>query len=1791
MNFTVIPVFELDGIIAIDFSEEFFEKEGGILLDKNAVVTLRNKKHIEKYHSFQASNNATLIIPGTLALLSKLTVPPKLKLLIEEDLSCNSDFVMSEGSILEVSGTLTLLKNCEMKENTKIGIKGEVVVQGATLKMTQSTLHANSMEFSDSNSVIEIGEGCDMTLSEITMGSNSMMSFKGNSKLKIESGEFVLKDDSLLNILTNTLDFSDIKKIVLKDNSRLSVRNTVQGTFKFCSELIADDFSNVLISSSSTFEMNNISIYNDALFTVTDSPQISFNSINLYSKSTLLISESALQLRGNSMVLADTSILKIVNTKTVNKVSTFNFKIELHTSSNLMCQSALPLSFDILISIFDESKLEIVDTNIKTSELLNKFTNSVGINLYNNSTFSLIGNAQMNYSKDVVLHDFSTLLLSSNKQTFQPTFFTHIIQAKDNSFITIPNNSNSVIAAQLIFSEYSKVDIGISSQFTINKPLITIDFTNQTCLLLLTSSSSFTMESACRVYIDSCVEMKHASTFTVKNESVLTVAKGIITRASDYFTSVIIIESTSRLYFNCESYDREYCRLHLSDVVKDVNCYSVSLSRSTVIEAPGRSIEDYPLFSSSNGIFEVDPKSFEKITSCVDIFSSPYGINILIALETFAVVGYDERVYRYCPSTMEMSTEVFCHMNGTQWIEGDEEETEYPYPFTHRHCPLPYDSAYVNHFNVIAEHTYINTLNENLNVNFVRKPVWITHNRTSKSVKHITGNVAGLFYINEFNITTGCPVTEHLNTSAWVQNTLTFNQSCINEKLPDLQVYTSALIIGTFQMRFVTTTDVIVSFHKNTTLAKEINTSKNLTSNIMAMYQHGVNFTRFNTKCAAGYVFYNKTAFVTQLKVLSDVKTVCESDEAFNEVTKTCQNCHILYGNACQKCVSDTCTLCDLKYRLDSTGHCTSIEKCLIYSSSYCVECESGYWADSQCVSCQIGCQKCTKSGCTLCENNSSLILNGNCVPIPNSLIIVPQTIIACERNYYSTTVMCALCTSKYPNCEECNTKSCLKCNLGYVLIGQDGSYSCQDMHCKTIKTPEKCLECSEEYFLNIEGDCVPIIEHCRYYDTTKCIECDSPNYYLVNNKCTTNESETHCYQSTQIGCVECVDGYYSDGSVCNKCNTKCKKCVSTFDTCTSCITGASLIDNKCVTVFSLEGICLQFNQYGFCTACNTTYYVSDGGCLQCTSPCHECLSSGKCTNCISNYYLLDNGKCELISSILHCKTAQTNIGCVICDDGFYLKSKICVKCGEECISCTSESLCLNCSNNKMIENGACVDRMEIKGCTTLVNSYCEKCDFWKMPSEDKTNCKSHVVWWVILLLTIVAVVILIVTILIVIYIAIVIMRHKEQHIRYTKYHIFMLKKAIHQIEYFPLNTESALVMSPKELSFSPEAHQIPVDEDTSLQVIIGNVGNSPQKIQFVTFKRKRKYILKFSPKVVVLRRGEACEFTLTIHPICSLKIRDKIGVVSCALKTGNEKVNEVSVFAETMLSTKLDKDNLKEISVIGEGSFGVVFKGTFNDQIVAIKRIRTETNRDDAFEEFEKEVSMLDKFRCEYIVHFYGACFLPNYLCLVTELAEFGSIQDVKDKMPIDIYPLHLKTKLMVDAAKGVEYLHINGIFHRDIKPANILVTSLAEGQKVNAKLTDFGSSRNVNCLKQNSTFTKGIGTPLYMAPEVLITGKYGFESDTYSFGMSLYEVIGWCSAFSECRYVWNIASKTSNGERPAFSPNHKLFEDVIASCWRHEIKQRISMSEVVQKLEIIYENLNQNTDKNSKAPQFLLL
>ena len=138
------------------------------------------------------------------------------------------------------------------------------------------------------------------------------------------------------------------------------------------------------------------------------------------------------------------------------------------------------------------------------------------------------------------------------------------------------------------------------------------------------------------------------------------------------------------------------------------------------------------------------------------------------------------------------------------------------------------------------------------------------------------------------------------------------------------------------------------------------------------------------------------------------------------------------------------------------------------------------------------------------------------------------------------------------------------------------------------------------------------------------------------------------------------------------------------------------------------------------------------------------------------------------------------------------------------------------------------------------------------------------------------------------------------------------------------------------------------------------------------------------------------------------------------------------------------------------------------------------------------------------------------------------------------------------------------------------ILVISLNISDKVHGKLTDFGSSRNINMLMTNMTFTKDIGRPMYMSPELLNKEKYKRSADIYSFSITIYEVFKWGVVCPKetFKFSWKIAEFITSGKRLPQHENMNSSEyNLISSCWIQNANDRPSIGSVVNTLEELEE------------------
>ncbi|XP_044286048.1 serine/threonine-protein kinase ULK2 isoform X2 [Varanus komodoensis] len=195
---------------------------------------------------------------------------------------------------------------------------------------------------------------------------------------------------------------------------------------------------------------------------------------------------------------------------------------------------------------------------------------------------------------------------------------------------------------------------------------------------------------------------------------------------------------------------------------------------------------------------------------------------------------------------------------------------------------------------------------------------------------------------------------------------------------------------------------------------------------------------------------------------------------------------------------------------------------------------------------------------------------------------------------------------------------------------------------------------------------------------------------------------------------------------------------------------------------------------------------------------------------------------------------------------------------------------------------------------------------------------------------------------------------------------------------------------------------------------------------------------------------------------------------------------------------------------LVGHGAFAVVFKGRHRkktDWEVAIKSINKK-NLSKSQLLLGKEIKILKELQHENIVALYDVQEMPNSVYLVMEYCNGGDLADylqAKGTLSEDTIRVFLQ-----QIAAAMRVLHSKGIIHRDLKPQNILL-SYASRRKASLsgariKIADFGFARY---LQSNMMAATLCGSPMYMAPEVIMSQHYDAKADLWSIGTVIYQCL----------------------------------------------------------------------------------
>uniref|UniRef100_A0ACD5TL62 Uncharacterized protein n=2 Tax=Avena sativa TaxID=4498 RepID=A0ACD5TL62_AVESA len=197
------------------------------------------------------------------------------------------------------------------------------------------------------------------------------------------------------------------------------------------------------------------------------------------------------------------------------------------------------------------------------------------------------------------------------------------------------------------------------------------------------------------------------------------------------------------------------------------------------------------------------------------------------------------------------------------------------------------------------------------------------------------------------------------------------------------------------------------------------------------------------------------------------------------------------------------------------------------------------------------------------------------------------------------------------------------------------------------------------------------------------------------------------------------------------------------------------------------------------------------------------------------------------------------------------------------------------------------------------------------------------------------------------------------------------------------------------------------------------------------------------------------------------------------------------------------------ESNKLGEGGFGVVYKGTLPDgEEIAVKRLSRSSTQ--GVDELKNELALVAKLKHKNLVRLVGVCLEQQERLLIYEFVPNRSLDQI---LFIDIEKNRdeltwgQRLRIIRGIARGLQYLHEDSqlkVVHRDLKASNVLLDS-----DMNPKISDFGLARLFGRGQTQGVTNRVIGTYGYMAPEYVMGGNYSVKSDVFSFGVMVLEIV----------------------------------------------------------------------------------
>ncbi|VUC37800.1 unnamed protein product [Clonostachys rosea] len=244
----------------------------------------------------------------------------------------------------------------------------------------------------------------------------------------------------------------------------------------------------------------------------------------------------------------------------------------------------------------------------------------------------------------------------------------------------------------------------------------------------------------------------------------------------------------------------------------------------------------------------------------------------------------------------------------------------------------------------------------------------------------------------------------------------------------------------------------------------------------------------------------------------------------------------------------------------------------------------------------------------------------------------------------------------------------------------------------------------------------------------------------------------------------------------------------------------------------------------------------------------------------------------------------------------------------------------------------------------------------------------------------------------------------------------------------------------------------------------------------------------------------------------------------------------------------------------IGKGAFGAVYKA-FNwgtGEAVAVKQIKLTDLPKSELRMIESEIDLLKNLWHDNIVKYIGFAKTTDCLNIILEYCENGSLHSICKAY--GKFPENLVGVYMTQVLQGLHYLHDQGVIHRDIKGANILTTK--DGT---VKLADFGVSTSTLASGQDKE-AQVVGTPYWMAPEIIQLSGASSASDIWSVGCTVIELLQGKPPYHNLAAMPALFAIVNDDHPPLPEGISAAARDFLMQCFQKDPNLRVSARKLLR-------------------------